>query len=249
MWVAEKSCGGRMERKMCCPGTTVGPVDPLFWALAVAARDSGVQPLLTVDPGVRHPGTLRHPVLPSWELLPAAFQPSFSPATSQPCGSRPCPHGSLQPSKSCFWPLFPSLGLMLSLTQEHPDLLLSRRDGAERWVPHVLPNSSTGLNAKSLAEARRAVTASWIIYRSTPSTHLNFPSGRTWAHVCHPSYPCWCKFHPAHLAVWKPLWALMAAVPAVVLQQAWDQAETFTQEYDLVLDTTCLQRVELVWSQ
>lgn len=132
MWVAEKSCGGRLERNMCCPGTTVGPVDLLFWALAVAARDSGVQPLPTVDPGVRHLSTHRHPVLPSWELLPAAFQPSFSPATSQPClqlpcRSRPCPHGSLQPSKSCVWPLLPSLGLILSLTQEHPDLLLSRR--------------------------------------------------------------------------------------------------------------------------
>lgn len=35
-----------------------------------------------IHPEIRLLGTQWHPVLPSWELLPVAFQPSFSPAAS-----------------------------------------------------------------------------------------------------------------------------------------------------------------------
>lgn len=171
------------------------------------------------------------PALPSTALQVQTLSPWFSPAIQELClaligftGPDPVP------DPRTFW------SVAEQETAQRGGCLRFYQTAVQGLMPGVL------LRLEELWLLR-------IIYRSTPSTHLSFLWGRTWAHVCCPSYPCWCKFHPAHLAVWKPLWAMMAAVPAVVLQQAWDQVETFTQEYVLVLDTTCLQKVELVWSQ
>lgn len=116
-------------------GTTVGPVDLQFWALAVTARDSGVQPLQAWAQAPGHTTATCAPVLGA--VASCCTSAQLSPASSQlclhlPCRSRPCPHGPVQPSKGCVWPLPPSLGLILSLPQEHPDPLLSRRDCSEQ---------------------------------------------------------------------------------------------------------------------
>lgn len=124
MWVAEKSCGGRMERNVCCPGAAVGSVDLLFWALSVATRDKDRSPFpLLIPRSQAHSSNLcSHPG--------SCCQLHFSPASSQPhlhssCRSRPVPchpravsgPGSLPLAWSCpdpraSWPVAEQKGLL-----------------------------------------------------------------------------------------------------------------------------------------
>lgn len=170
---------------------------------------------------------------------PASALLPHSPAFNCPAGPDPIP---IVLSSHA-----PSLGLILFLIQENPALLLSRSKCSE-W-----PSTSGSTKQECRAQFQESCWdkgscySFWGLYTGVHPQHTSTSHHQDRGICLSPSCPCGCKFHPAHLAVWKLLWPLMAAVPAEVLQEAWDQAETFTQELVLVLDTTCLQKVELVW--
>lgn len=77
----------------------------------------------------------------SLSLFPAPALLSHSPASTQPstCGSRHCPHGPTWPSQGCVWPLFLSLGLILTPTHAQTDIpAITDQEKRLLWVSEGL---------------------------------------------------------------------------------------------------------------